>query len=85
MTQLKVGIRRLETIIHRYFLALVIAAYALAAVFPALGLWSKHCAVIESDGTKLVLPMILLATLLFNASLSASSGDSLLNRISIVG
>jgi bile acid:Na+ symporter, BASS family len=69
------GLHRLEQFAHHYLLPLVVAAYALAAVCPALGLWTKHCVVAESEGMTLALPMLLLAVLLFNASLGSSAGE----------
>ena len=69
------GIRSLGHAAHRYLLPLVIAAYALAAVCPALGLWAKHCVIAETGGTEISLPVMLLGVLLFNASLVASAGE----------
>ena len=59
--------------VHHYLLPLIIIAYLLAAVCPALGLSARHCAIVETERLKLTVPMILLATLLFNAGLGASA------------
>jgi BASS family bile acid:Na+ symporter len=75
MTTNKSGLVRLTETIHHYFLPLVIASYVFAAFTPLVGLWAKHCVVAESGGTQVSLPMLLLAALLFNASLGASSGE----------
>jgi BASS family bile acid:Na+ symporter len=75
MTANKTGLIRLTETIHQFFLPLVIATYVFAAFVPGLGLWAKQCVVAESGGTQLSLPMLLLAALLFNASLGASSSE----------
>jgi BASS family bile acid:Na+ symporter len=60
---------------HHYLLPLVVAAYFLAAFFPSVGLWAKQCVVVESQGFSIALPMVLLSTLLFNASFGTSAGE----------
>lgn len=59
--------------LHRHFLGFLLAAYALAAVFPAPGLWLRSTSLgeitIVGEPTCLSLPMFMLAFLLFNAGL----------------
>jgi BASS family bile acid:Na+ symporter len=58
--------------LHRHLLPLVVLAYVVAAIFPSPGLWAKQCVVVEAGATTLNIPMLLLAVLLFNASVGAS-------------
>jgi bile acid:Na+ symporter, BASS family len=59
--------------IHKNFLVLLLSTYVVAAVFPAFGLWLRNVSLGEFDllqeKTKITLPMLLLALLLFNAGL----------------
>jgi BASS family bile acid:Na+ symporter len=66
---------RFGKLAHQHLLPLVVAAYALAAIYPASGLWVKQCGLAEAGGMTLTVPMILLAVLLFNASVGASLGE----------
>lgn len=57
---------------HHHFLWLLVAAYAVAAVAPAAGLWVRHVSFGEVNvfGPRAVsLPSVMLAALLFNAGL----------------
>jgi BASS family bile acid:Na+ symporter len=58
---------------HHYFLGLLIAAYAIAAVAPAAGLWVRQVSFGEvavlGRGASVSLPSVMLALLLFNAGL----------------
>jgi BASS family bile acid:Na+ symporter len=58
--------------LHKYLLWLLLAAYAVAAVFPGLGMWMRHRTLGHFDlpeGTTITLPMLMLALLLANAGL----------------
>ena len=66
---------RFGELIHRHLLPLVVLAYAVAAMFPAPGLWAKQCIIIDAGTTTLTIPVLLLAVLLFNASVGASAED----------
>ena len=66
---------RLGILIHRNLLPLVALAYALAAIDPAPGLWTKNCVVTSVCGVTVTLPMVFLAVLLFNAGMGASVGE----------
>jgi BASS family bile acid:Na+ symporter len=72
--------------IHRYFLALLIGAYALAGLFPAAGLWIYNVTfgrvTLWGETTRVSLPMVMLAWLLLNAGLGVETGrlKSLLRR-----
>jgi BASS family bile acid:Na+ symporter len=72
--------------IHRYFLALLIGAYALAGLFPAAGLCIYNVTfgrvTLWSETTRVSLPMVMLAWLLLNAGLGVETGrlKSLLRR-----
>lgn len=60
---------------HRHLLPLVVAAYALAAVFPAPGLWVRGCVLASVGGATFTLPTALLAVLLFASAVGASASD----------
>jgi BASS family bile acid:Na+ symporter len=58
--------------LHHYLLWFLLASYAVAAFFPAPGLWLRGVSFGDSDlpeGTRVTLPMVMLALLLFNAGL----------------
>jgi len=59
--------------LHEYFLWALLASYAIAAVFPAFGLWIRTVPLGEyvffRQDTKITLPMLMLALLLLNAGL----------------
>jgi BASS family bile acid:Na+ symporter len=65
--------------VHRHFLLLLLAAYALAAVWPWLGMTVKDIVltriVVLHEAVSLTLPMLLLASLLLNAGLSADASE----------
>jgi BASS family bile acid:Na+ symporter len=61
--------------LQRHLLALVVAAYALVALWPAPGLWARGCVLAEAGGATLTVPTALLALLLFNTSIAASAGE----------
>jgi BASS family bile acid:Na+ symporter len=61
--------------VHQHLLPLIVAAYALAAVWPAPGLSAKRCVLAEMSGVKLTVPTVLLALLLFNSSVGAAAGE----------
>jgi bile acid:Na+ symporter, BASS family len=67
------------TFIHKNFLMLLVATYAVAAAFPAFGLWLRNVSFGEYDlfeeDTKITLPMLMLALLLFNAGLGVKISD----------
>jgi BASS family bile acid:Na+ symporter len=69
------GVNGLGKRAHRHLLPLVVAAYTLAAVWPAPGLWARRCAVAGVAGTTLTVPMVLLGVLLCNAGFGASAGE----------
>ena len=60
-------------VIHRYFIWVIVASYAVAAVWPGFGLWIRDMDVsrylVPRSGVHLFLPPIMLAVLLFNAGL----------------
>jgi BASS family bile acid:Na+ symporter len=65
--------------IHRQFLWLILGSYALAALWPAAGLWIREVPVghfaIFNDTIKLSFPVLLLAVLLWNAALGVEAGE----------
>src|SRR5262249_26273392 len=63
---------RFADLVHRHLLPLVVLAYVVAAMFPSPGLWAKQSVVVDAGTTTLTIPMLLLAVLLFNASVGAS-------------
>jgi hypothetical protein len=67
---------RLADVLNHHLLVLVVAAYALAAAWPAAGLALKACH-LHAHGRALPLPGLLLALLLFNAGLAVSARDLL--------
>jgi BASS family bile acid:Na+ symporter len=75
-------IRRLgaiSDIVQRHFLELLIGCYAAAALMPGFGLWLRTASIGEIDflvgQTEVMLPMVLLAALLFNAGLSLQTSQ----------
>jgi bile acid:Na+ symporter, BASS family len=65
--------------IHQYFIWVIVASYLVASVLPGLGLWIRHVNLgsVNLFGGELVfsLPLILLATLLFNAGLGVKTEE----------
>lgn len=63
--------------LHRHLLGLIVASYALAAVWPGPGLWIKDAEIVGLDLARgriaMTIPKLLLALLLFNAGLGAKS------------
>jgi bile acid:Na+ symporter, BASS family len=60
-------------LIHRYFIWMIVASYFVAAVLPAFGLWTRNAnlgsiEILHRELT-LSLPLVMLASLLFNAGL----------------
>jgi BASS family bile acid:Na+ symporter len=72
-------IDRIAHFIHHYFIWLLIASYAVAAAFPALGLWIKNVSfgqvTLFHETTKLSLPVLMLSFLLLNAGLGVRLGQ----------
>jgi BASS family bile acid:Na+ symporter len=66
---------RVAEFVHHHFLGLLIAAYALAAIYPGPGLAAKGWVVAEVGDFGLTLPMLVLAGLLFSAGLGAAAGE----------
>jgi len=56
-------------LVHRYFLGLLLASYAAAALLPGPGLWLREVRVGTGFGLRLSLPALMLALLLLNAGL----------------
>jgi BASS family bile acid:Na+ symporter len=69
----------LSHFLHRYFLWFLIGSYAVAAVFPAAGLWVRAVSFGEigvfGDRTTVTLPMVMLALLLVNAGLGVRTSE----------
>ena len=65
----------LERFLHRWFLVLLIVAYALAALAPSLGEAIRQLRVVRFRSFEMALPMVLLATLLFNAGMSIEASE----------
>ena len=65
--------------IHHRFIWLLLGSYVVAAVFPDLGLWMKNVSfgqiTLFKEKTKLVLPVLLLSFLLFNAGLGVQASQ----------
>src|ERR1700730_10503525 len=64
---------------HQHFFRLLIASYALAAVFPSPGLWIRDISfgkiTFWHESTKLSLPLCMLALLLLNAGLGVQTSQ----------
>jgi BASS family bile acid:Na+ symporter len=73
------GFHRLGSWIQRWFLGLLLAVYALAAVCPGLGLAARKVSIARlawwDENVELSLPMLLLGVLLFNAGLTADAAE----------
>lgn len=78
MTRAEGKLARLAAFLHRHLLPLLIAAYALAGVAPAAGLWLRSASLGTADvpggPVAATLPSLLLAALLFNAGLGVEPG-----------
>ena len=59
--------------VHRYFIWMVVASYAVAAALPGFGLWIRHAELgglqVLQQRVEFSLPLLMLAALLFNAGL----------------
>jgi BASS family bile acid:Na+ symporter len=66
-------------VIHRHFIWVILASYAVAAVLPGLGVWIRNAALggKPAQSTELVvsLPVLMLASLLFNAGLGVHAEE----------
>jgi BASS family bile acid:Na+ symporter len=66
-------VARFSHFLHRNFIWFVLASYAVAAVAPGLGLWMRDVTFghvsLGAERTRLTLPVLMLAWLLFNAGL----------------
>ncbi|GIW83256.1 MAG: hypothetical protein KatS3mg105_5063 [Gemmatales bacterium] len=73
------GVGRLVHTIHKYFIWLVIGSYVVASVMPSLGLWIRDVklgSVSFLGGTlRISLPLLMLASLLFNAGLGVKPAE----------
>src|SRR5438045_3291237 len=73
------GRSRLAEFIHRHYLALLVAAYVLAAVWPQPGLAARQVGIVRvsvlQQSVSMSLPMFLLAGLLLNAGLGAEVSE----------
>ncbi len=69
----------LSHFVHHYFLWLLLGSYALAAAWPGLGLEIRKISFGEiavlGETTKVTLPVVMLAFLLFNAGLGIRTGE----------
>ncbi len=69
----------LARFIHRQFLWLVLGTYALAAIWPAAGLWIRDVTVgqfaTSNEEIRLTFPVLLLALLLWNAGLGVHASE----------
>ncbi|HZD12758.1 MAG TPA: bile acid:sodium symporter [Candidatus Binatus sp.] len=67
----------LSHFVHHYLLWFMIGAYAIAAVYPTLGLWIRNTSfgeiTIAQEKTPISLLMIMLAALMFNAGLGVKT------------
>lgn len=67
------ALRLISQLLHRHLLWFLIAAYVLAVVFPAPGLWIRNISfgeiALHQQKTNLSLLMVMLAILMFNAGL----------------
>src|SRR5262245_13585917 len=72
-------VRTLAHFVHKQFLWLLLGCYAVAGVFPTPGLWMRDLSfghlIVAGQSTRLSLPVLLLALLLWNAGLGARTGQ----------
>ena len=65
--------------IHRYFIWVIVGSYLVAAALPAFGLWIRDVDLGSLQMLQwkvgLSLPLLMLATLLFNAGLGVNIGE----------
>ena len=69
----------LVEIIHRYFIGWIIGSYVVAALLPGFGLWIRKANLgglpVFRNRLDLSLPLLMLASLLFNAGLGVKMGE----------
>jgi bile acid:Na+ symporter, BASS family len=79
MDDRKSCVARFSRFIHQRFFWLVIGSYVLAALFPPPGLWLRGVTFGEStlfrERTKITLPVMMLALLLFNSGLGVQTSQ----------
>src|SRR6266699_2805890 len=72
-------VTRVSSFVHGYFLWLLLACYAAAALVPGVGLWIRDISFGEislfQQRTSITLPMLMLALLLLNAGLGLRSSQ----------
>jgi BASS family bile acid:Na+ symporter len=72
-------VARAAEFLHHRLLVLLLASYALAALLPGPGLWLREVSfgtlTLGGEGTRLTLPMALLALLLFNAGVGVHAAQ----------
>jgi bile acid:Na+ symporter, BASS family len=75
------GLSSVSHFLHRHLLWFLIASYAIAAVQPRFGLWIRDLSVwhmnLFQENSRISVPMVLLAFLLFNAGLGLRQMPSL--------
>jgi BASS family bile acid:Na+ symporter len=73
------GLDRLGSLLHRHFLALLLATYALASAWPGPGAAARNVTVcrvlVSGQHVAVSLPMLLLAALLLNAGLGSDAAE----------
>ncbi len=79
MDERKRRLLAVEHFLHQHFLAFLIGSYALAALFPAPGLWIRQVTFgdfdLFQDETRITLPELMLALLLLNAGLGVQTAQ----------
>jgi len=72
-------IKRVVELIHHRFIWVILASYGIAAVLPGFGIWIRGATLggglARDDGLMLSLPVLMLATLLFNAGLGVDTNE----------
>jgi bile acid:Na+ symporter, BASS family len=72
-------IKRIVELIHHRFIWVILASYGVAAVLPGFGIWIRGATLgggaASDDGLVLSLPVLMLASLLFNAGLGVDTGE----------
>src|SRR5260370_736240 len=72
-TAMRQGLSVISHVVHRYFIWLLLGSYAVAAVYPALGLQIRQVSfgqvAVFGEPTTIPLPMVMLALLTFNAGM----------------
>ncbi len=83
----RTSLDRISHFIHDHFLGLLLATYAVAAVWPGAGLALRGVSLGHLGGMKLTLPTLMLGFLLFNAGLGVKAADlrSLASRPGLLG